>query len=136
MAADLMLRLCQIDETEGGLPGAGQPPGDPNYDPQTSHISIGLFMSALRQLRNGTIDRTQIQNGFNMSTQQMAEFNAFADLVLTGAGGDKRIIGDRIDEFECALFNYQQSRKFDFLSAFDTPDEVQNWVQSKLPTIM
>lgn len=122
MASDLVLRLCQIDEADGGLPGAGQSPGEPGYDPQTTHIAIADFIHGLHDVLGGYHTVAAIKGHLNMDAEQGATFDILVSKINSASQTEDKM--GRIDRVESILSKWQRQDDFP-LPAYDTPDDIE-----------
>ena len=132
--ADLLYRLCQINEADGGQPGAGAHPDDPDFDLGTKHIPVSLFIAGLKLLRDTLKTQVEVESAFNMDATQQAEFDVFIGWMTSG-GATKDTIDRRIEQFELAMFLYEQRGDYPFLSQWDTPTKLQNWFSNNISSV-
>lgn len=122
MAVELVLRLCQVDEDDGGLPGAGKSPGEPGYDPSTAHIAIQDFIGGLYDILGGYHTATQMKAFYSMSTEQQDNFDALWGKITSVAQLSLRL--GRIMRFK-SILNKWERRDVLQLAAYGTPDAIQ-----------
>lgn len=119
MAVDLVLRLCQVDEDDGGLPGAGKAPGEPGYDPATAHIAVQPFYGGLISVLGGYHTVAQMKAFFSMDTEQSDNLDVLWAKITSAAEMDNRI--GRVMRFKTVLNLWEMGT----VSGYDTPDGVQ-----------
>jgi hypothetical protein len=117
MASDLVLRLCQVDEADGGLPGAGKSLGEPGYDPQTAHIAIADF-----DILGGYHTIAAIKTILNMSPTQQTSFDTLVALVNSAPQNIDKL--GRVMRIASILSKWQRIDDFP-IPAYDSPDDVE-----------
>lgn len=122
MASDLVLRLCQVDEDDGGLPGAGLHPSEPGYDPQTRHIALNDFTDGLFDILGGYHTDIQMKTFYDMPANQQANFDTLWALITGVAQLQKRI--GRIHRFRSILTKYESRQDLNAPS-YNSPDDVE-----------
>jgi hypothetical protein len=130
MAVDLVLRLCQVDEADGGLPGAGLAPDEPGYDSGTAHIAINDFCDGLWDIFSSVHTDTQLKTFYSMPTNQQNQFDSLWDEIVAddpdGGPPSNELIMARLHRFRSILTKHE--RKDDLnLAAYDTADDIQTW---------
>ncbi|NJN53654.1 MAG: hypothetical protein HC804_02180 [Anaerolineae bacterium] len=124
MASDLVLRLCQVDESEGGLPGAGLSPQEPDYDPATAHIATNDFVSALFSILHGAHTVAQVKAFYSMPANQQTQFDGLWAVLNTNGAPNMATKMMRYHRFQ-AILNFWE-RNYDLqIAAYDTPDEIE-----------
>ncbi len=109
MASDLVLRLCQVDENDGGLP-------------DDQHIAINDFVEGLFDLLGGYHTLIQMKTFYNMTIPEQAAFDTLVNQISSGANLVDRI--GRIHRVRSILTKWE--RKDDLnLTGYDTPDDIE-----------
>lgn len=122
MATDLVLRICQVPEIDGGLPGGNLKPGDPGYDPSVTHIAIQDLMRAFYDILGGYHTVTQIENQLSMTAAQATTFGTFVGLVNSAATTADKI--GRVERAYSILLKYERRYQRE-IPGYTTPDEVE-----------
>jgi hypothetical protein len=122
MASDLVLRLCQVDEDDGGLPGAGLSPGEPGYDPQTTHIALNDFTDGLFDLMGGYHTDVQMKTFYNMPANQQAQLDVLVGKI-NSAPNLTKLLG-RVHRFRSILTKWERRSDLN-LTGYDSPDDIE-----------
>lgn len=134
MAVDLVLRLCQIDEEDGGLPGAGKAPVQPGYDPATRHIALNDFTDSLYAIVGGRHTILHLKTFYDMPANQQAQFDSLwaeiiADDPTTALPPNHELVLLRVHCFRQVLDFWERHENMS-LTSYDTPDDIQLHLQS------
>lgn len=122
MAADLTLRLCQVDPEDGGLPGSNLNPGDPGYIAGNAHIALNDFVEGLFDVLGGYHTTTNLKTFYNMPANQQNQFDALWAQIASGSTVAKQI--GRIHRVRAILTKWE--RRYDLqLNAYDEPDDIE-----------
>jgi len=109
MASDLVLRLCQIDEDEGGFPN-------------DQHIALNDFCDGLFDLLGGYHTTTQMKTFYDMPANQQNQFDALVAQINSAPDLTNKL--GRIHRFRAILTKWE--RKDDLnLPGYDTPDDIE-----------
>lgn len=119
---ELVWRLCQVDEEDGGLPGAGRSPGEPGYDPSTTHIAYGSFCDALMDVLGGYHTITQMKTFYNMPTEQQQQLDALVARINSALTLESKV--GRIGRLRSILSKWQIAEDLN-LAGYDTPADIQ-----------
>lgn len=109
MASDLVLRLCQVDEDDGGFPS-------------DHHIAVRDWAAALTALHGGYHTATQVKTFFDMPANQQAQFDVLwgkiisASTLAAQSGRRERCI---------TILNMWERRDDMNLPGYDTPDDIE-----------
>ena len=122
MADDLYLRLCQVPEDDGGLPGS-----DDGSIPANTNIAINDFIEALFSVLHGAHSINQIKTFYNMPTAQQVTFQGILDRILAYTEKIDRVIA--IHRLRAILTFHERNDDLQ-LNAYDTPDDVQTWIEA------
>lgn len=117
MATDLVLRLCQVDEDEGGFP-------------PDQHIAINDFVSGLWDIFGDRVAGvaspyhtvTQMKTFYNMPTNQQNQLDALIAKIAS-APTDLGVVG-RLRRFESILHKWERKQDLN-LTGYDTPDDIE-----------
>ena len=121
MARKLIMRLCQVDELNGGLEGSGYSPGDPNYVAAHAHINTDMFVYGLLDVAGGYHTSLNMKTIFNMDEEQQTDFDTLVGLI--NAPTLEQRLG-RIFRFQSILAKWFAQSDFP-IAAYDTPDDIQ-----------
>lgn len=121
MALDLVLRICQVDEADGGLPGAGRSPGEPGYDPATRHIGPE-FVDALYSVLGGYHTVAQVKTFYDMPANQGSQFDALIGKIESAPNLAKQL--GRIERFRAILDFWERHEDLN-ITSYDTPDDIE-----------
>lgn len=121
MASDLVLRLCQVDEADGGLPGASKIPGEPGYDPATAHIALNDFTDGLFDVMGSYHTVLQLKTFYNMPANQQSQLD-----ILIGKLNAADLINrlGRVHRFRSILTKWERHEDLN-LNGYDTPDDIE-----------
>ena len=109
MASDLVLRLCQVDEDDGGFP-------------HDQHIALHDFVSAMISVIGGYHTALQLKTFYTMPANQQAHFDTLWAKITSAPNLPKQL--GRIRRFESILHFW--ARRDDLnLTAYDTPDDIE-----------
>lgn len=109
MASDLILRLCQVDEDEGGFPS-------------DQHIAINDFVDGLYDLLGGYHSPLQMKTFYDMPANQQAQFDALVALINSAADLPNKL--GRIHRFRAILTKWERRHDLS-LTGYDTPDDIE-----------
>ena len=73
MASSLVLRLCQVDEDDGGVP-------------QDQHIALSPFCDGLYDLLGGYHTPLQMKTFYDMPAGEQAQFDVLVGLIDSATG--------------------------------------------------
>lgn len=122
MASDLVLRICQVDELDGGLPGGSLSPGEPGYDASVAHIAINDLIRAFYDVLGGYHTAAQIETYLAMPAGQQTTFETFVSKVNSAATTADKI--GRIERAYSILAKWER-RNEKPISGYTTPDEIE-----------
>jgi hypothetical protein len=109
MASDLVLRLCQVDEDDGGLPN-------------DQHIALNDFTDGLFDLLGGYHTSIQMKTFYDMPPGQQATFDILTGKINSAPDLTSKLA--RIHRFRSILTKWE--RKDDLnLTGYDTPDDIE-----------
>jgi len=109
MASDLVLRLCQVDEDEGGFASH-------------QHIALHDFVSAMISVIGGYHTGAQLKTFYDMPANQQAQFDALWSRITSAPNLSKQLA--RIRRFESVLHFWERRDDLN-INAYDTPDDIE-----------
>ena len=108
MASDLVLRLCQVDEDDGGFPS-------------DRHIAIADFIGGLYDILGGYHTVTQMKQFYDMTPTEQAQFDVL--VAKLDAPQLAQSIG-RIQRFRSILNKWERKDVLN-VPIYDTPDDIE-----------
>lgn len=109
MASDLVLRLCQVDEDDGGLPS-------------DQHIALNDFTDGLFDILGGYHTTTNIKTFYDMPQDQQDAFDILWAKVTSAPNVTKQL--GRVHRFRAILTKWERKNDLN-LANYDTPDDIQ-----------
>ena len=109
MASDLVLRLCQVNEDDGGFPS-------------DQHIALNDFTDGLFDLLGGYHTPLQMKTFYDMPANQQAQFDILVGKVTSANQLVDRL--GRIHRFRSILTKWERKEDLS-LTGYDTPDDIE-----------
>ena len=109
MASDLVLRLCQVDEDDGGFPSE-------------RHIAVRDWAAALTAVHGGYHSVVQIKTFFDMTPAEQGQFDVLWGKITSAVGLAAQLARK---ERAITILNLWERKDDLNLSGYDTPDDIE-----------
>jgi len=121
MAVNLVLRLCQVDEADGGMIGAGKLPSEPGYVAAAAHIAYTPFTDGIKDVLGGYHTLLNLKTFYNMPADQQTDMDTLWGKINSAADIATKL--GRIHRFESILSKWENDDIV--INGYDTPDDIQ-----------
>jgi hypothetical protein len=109
MASDLILRLCQVNPEDGGLP-------------HNQHIALNDFTDGLYDILGGYHTPLQMKTFYDMPADQQADLDVLLGKIDSAATIVEKL--GRIHRFRSILTKWERREDLN-LTGYDTPDDIE-----------